>query len=169
MVGTSGRKANVCPGTVSGHQQNKAVCVSPCPDSEEILYLPLQFAAFTLFTYQAPSSILMTHPQWRKIFYQRSDLNMNIMDNKIAKQAMDFQKATFDNTFNGITMIQDQAERAFTTLLETGMWPLPEEGKKVLKEWTQSFKKGRDEFKKVMDEAFNKVEGFFAHEKPKAE
>ena len=48
-------------------------------------------------------------------------MNMNIMDSKIAKQAMDFQKATFDNTFSAITMLQDQSEKAFTTLLETGM------------------------------------------------
>ena len=96
-------------------------------------------------------------------------MNMNMMDNKMAKQAVDFQKATFDNTFHAITMIQDQTEKAFNTLLETGMWPLPEEGKKVLKEWTQAFKKGRDEFKKVMDEGFCKAENCFTHEKTKAE
>lgn len=96
-------------------------------------------------------------------------MNTNFMDSKIAKQAVDFQKATFDNTFSAITMFQDQSEKAFITFLEAGMVPLPEEGKKILKEWTQSFKKGRDEFKKVMDEGFNKVEGFFAHDKAKTE
>jgi hypothetical protein len=87
----------------------------------------------------------------------------------MAKQVIDFQKTTFDNTFNAISMLQDQTEKAFKTLLEAGMWPLPEEGKKVVNEWVQSFKKGREEFKKVMDDGFDRVEHFFTQEKAKTE
>jgi hypothetical protein len=94
---------------------------------------------------------------------------MNMMDGRIAKQVIEFQKATFDNTFNVFSMIQDQTEKTFNTFLETGAWPLPEEGKKVISEWTQSFKKGREEFKKVMDDGFDKVENYFVREKTKAE
>ena len=86
----------------------------------------------------------------------------------VAKQVIDFQKTTFENTFKMISMLQDQTETTFHTLLETGMWPVPEEGKKVLNEWTQSFKKGREEFKKVMDDGFRRVEEYLSQEKPKA-
>jgi len=96
-------------------------------------------------------------------------MNMNVMDNRMAKQVIDFQKATFDNTFNAISMLQDQTEKAFSTILETGMVPLPEEGKKVINEWVQAFKKGREEFKKVMDDGFDRVENFFTREKAKTE
>ncbi len=92
-----------------------------------------------------------------------------MMDNKVTRQVIDFQKATFDNTFNVISMFQDQAEKTFYTFLNTGIWPVPEEGKKVLNEWTQSLKKGREEFKKVIDDGFKRVENYFTQEKPKSE
>ncbi|MCG6906986.1 MAG: hypothetical protein LJE63_10210 [Desulfobacteraceae bacterium] len=84
------------------------------------------------------------------------------MDQKqILKQMIDFNKATFDNTFNAIVMLQEQAERAANTLLEQANW-LPEDGKKAINEWVKAYKKGREDFKKVVDENFQKVESFFS-------
>ncbi len=88
------------------------------------------------------------------------------MDHKIAKQVVDFQRAAFESTFNAITTFQDQAEKTVNTFLETGIWPVPEEGKKVLNEWIQTYKKGREEFKRSVDDSFKKVESFFVSEKP---
>lgn len=87
---------------------------------------------------------------------------------KLTKQMIDFQKATFDNTFNALTMLQDQAERMANMSLEqtSGM---PEEGRKAINEWIKAYKKGREDFKKAADESFKKVEDFFAEvEKPKS-
>jgi uncharacterized coiled-coil DUF342 family protein len=84
------------------------------------------------------------------------------MDQKqILKQMIDFNKATFDNTFNAMVMLQEQAERAANTLLEQANW-LPEDGKKAINEWVKAYKKGREDFKKVVDENFQKVESFFS-------
>mgnify|MGYP001817002043 FL=1 len=84
------------------------------------------------------------------------------MDQKqVLKQMSDFNKATFDNTFNAIVMLQEQAERAANTLLEQANW-LPEDGKKAINEWVKAYKKGREDFKKVVDENFQKVESFFS-------
>ncbi len=80
---------------------------------------------------------------------------------KIVKQTIDFQKATFDNTFNAMTMLQEQAERMSNMFLGQSQG-LPEEGKKVIGEWVDAYKKGREDFKKSVDESFKKVEGFFA-------
>ena len=80
---------------------------------------------------------------------------------KMAKQMIDFQKATFDNTFNAMVMLQDQTERMFGTFMEQATF-LPEEGKKMLREWVEAFKKGREEFKKAVDESFGKLETYFA-------
>jgi uncharacterized coiled-coil DUF342 family protein len=79
---------------------------------------------------------------------------------KITKQMIDFQKTTFDNTFNAMVMLQDQAERMSKTLLEQATW-LPEEGRKAIRDWVDAYKKGREEFKKNVDENFAKVETFF--------
>ena len=74
---------------------------------------------------------------------------------------IDFQKATFDNTFNAMVLLQEQTERMFQTLMEPASF-VPDEGKKMLTEWVQTFKKGREEFKKAVDEGFGKVEAYFA-------
>ncbi|NTU49224.1 MAG: hypothetical protein HGA84_09535 [Syntrophobacteraceae bacterium] len=39
---------------------------------------------------------------------------------------------------------------------------LPAEGKKMLNEWVETYKKGRENFKKTVDESFAKVEDYFA-------
>ena len=80
---------------------------------------------------------------------------------KITKQMIDFQKTTFDNTFSAMVMMQEQTERMANTLLEQAAW-MPEEGKKVISDWVKAYKKGREDFKKGVDENFKKVEDFFA-------
>jgi hypothetical protein len=83
---------------------------------------------------------------------------------RIAKQINDIQRKTFDNMFFTVTAIQDQTEKAMNAFLETGVWPVPEEGKKVLNEFVQAFKKGREEFKRIMDDSFTKIENSFSEE-----
>jgi hypothetical protein len=73
---------------------------------------------------------------------------------------IDFQKTAFDNTFGAMVALQDQTERMVNITIEQSAW-LPKEGKKAINEWTESYKKGRDDFKKFMDENFNRAEGFF--------
>ncbi len=85
-----------------------------------------------------------------------------MMEPRIAKDIIDFQKAAFDNTFTAISMMQDQAERATNMLLEASMIPVPEEGKRIVNEWITAFKRGRDEFKRAVDESYKKMEDSFA-------
>ena len=92
---------------------------------------------------------------------------MNVMDQRITKQLIDLQKATFDNAFSAMAMLQDQAEKTTSMLLESSLWPVPEEGKKMMREWVQAFKKGREEFKKALDESFNKMQDFVIREEAK--
>ena len=80
---------------------------------------------------------------------------------KIAKQMIDFQKTTFDNTFNAMVLLQEQAETMANTILDQATW-MPEEGRKAINDWVKAYKKGREEFKKVVDENFKKVEDFFS-------
>lgn len=79
---------------------------------------------------------------------------------KVVKQMVDFNKATFDNTFNALIMLQEQAERMANTMLEQANW-MPEEGRKAISDWVGAYKKGRTEFKGAVDESFAKVEEFF--------
>ena len=78
----------------------------------------------------------------------------------IAKQMIDFQKTTFDNAFNAVAMFQGQTEKMANTMLDQTVW-LPEEGRKAINEWVKAYKNGRENFKKVVDENFQKAEDLF--------
>ena len=83
------------------------------------------------------------------------------MDQKeILKQMVAFNKTAFDNSFKTMVMLQEQNEAMVNTFLGQATW-LPEEGKKVIDDWVKTYRKGRDDFKKVVDESFKKVEDFF--------
>jgi len=41
-------------------------------------------------------------------------------------------------------------------MIDQATW-LPEEGKKAIDEWLATYKKGREDFKKLVDDAFGKV------------
>jgi len=84
--------------------------------------------------------------------------------NQIFKQMIDFNKATFDNSFKAMVMVQEQTEKMVSTILDQATW-LPEEGKKAIKEWANACKKGSEDFKKAVDDNFKKVEDFFASSK----
>ena len=80
---------------------------------------------------------------------------------KMAKQMMDFYKASFDNSFNSLLMIQSQMERLATMSLEQSL-AMPEEAKKAFTDWAKAYKKGCEDYKKAVDDNFKRVEDFFA-------
>ena len=84
------------------------------------------------------------------------------MDQKqMAKQMLQFNKTAFDNTFNAMTMVYDQNEKMVGTFLQQASW-LPEDGRKAISDWMESYKKGGENFKNLVDENYQKVEDFFA-------
>ena len=84
------------------------------------------------------------------------------MDNtNIAKQMIAFQKATFNNTFNAMVLLQEQTEATMGSVLKQFDW-IPAEGKKAIEDWMGAYKKGREEFKKLIDTNFEKVEAVFS-------
>jgi hypothetical protein len=86
------------------------------------------------------------------------------MDQKtIAKQMLQFNKTAFDNSFNAFNMVYEQNNKMVTTFLDQAVW-MPAEGKKAIREWLESYEKGCVDFKKLVDEGYQKVETFFAGE-----
>jgi hypothetical protein len=84
------------------------------------------------------------------------------------KQMIDFQKKTFDNSFKAMATLQEQGEKMVNMFLEQASW-LPAEGKKAVEEWISAYRKGRDDFKKTIDENFGNVEKYFSSSEEKAE
>jgi hypothetical protein len=87
---------------------------------------------------------------------------------KMGKQMMDFYKTSFDNSFSAMMMLQEQMER-MGAMYWGQMVNLPEEAKKGLTEWTKSYKKNCEDFKKVMDDSFKKLESFLVEAEKAAE
>jgi hypothetical protein len=86
---------------------------------------------------------------------------------KMGKQMIEFYKTTFDNSFGAMMMLQEQMER-MANLYWGQMVNVPDEFKKGLTEWTKSYKKNCEDFKKMMDDSFKKLESFIG-EAEKAE
>ncbi len=76
----------------------------------------------------------------------------------MAKQMIDFQKTAIENTYNAVTMLQDHTEMVSNTLFEQANW-VPEEGRRVAGQWTETFKKGRNDLKAAMDDNYDKLSG----------
>ncbi|BBO82414.1 hypothetical protein [Desulfosarcina ovata] len=84
------------------------------------------------------------------------------MDQKeMVKQVLDFNHATFNNSFNALVLLQDQFERVAQTVLSQTGW-LPEEGHEAINEWVNNYKAGRDQFKTYVDDNYTNMETFFA-------
>lgn len=78
---------------------------------------------------------------------------------QILKQILDFNHATFNNSFNAVVMMQEQFERVAKTAFTQATW-LPEEGRKAVDAWVNNYKTGRDQFKTYVDDSYAKIENF---------
>jgi len=67
--------------------------------------------------------------------------------------------------FEAINMLQDQFEKMMTLIIEQQM-ASQKEGQKVMAEWFESFKKGREDLRKSFDEGLNKAEDLLAQMTP---
>ena len=67
--------------------------------------------------------------------------------NVMLKQMLDFNKTAFDNSFTAMLTIQEQNAKMVNTFLEQATW-MPEEGKKLIRNWVDTYKKGYEDLKK---------------------
>jgi len=79
---------------------------------------------------------------------------------QMLKQMLKFNKTALDNSFSAMTLVLEQNEKMANTFLDQANW-VPEEGRKLIRDWMRSYRKGVDDFKKMTDESFEKVETFF--------
>jgi hypothetical protein len=76
---------------------------------------------------------------------------------EMARQMIDFQKTGFDNAFSAVVVLQDQTEKMTSSLLDQAGW-FPPQAQEAVNAWVNSYKKGRDDFKKFVDDNFEKME-----------
>jgi hypothetical protein len=63
-----------------------------------------------------------------------------------------------------MNMLQEQMEKVINTYIDqtAGM---SDEGKKAAKDWASMYKKGYEDFKKLVDDNFKKMDSFFQEKK----
>lgn len=79
----------------------------------------------------------------------------------IAKQIIELNKAAFDNTFDAITIFQYHSEKMMMVLGERASF-FPHESTRVITEWMETCRKGKEDFQKTVKDSFNTVESFLA-------
>lgn len=80
---------------------------------------------------------------------------------QLAKQIIDFQKMSFSNWYDTVTLLQDQATSAMNQALQQNVW-LPKDGQKALLEWVDACRQERTRFRKYMDKGFADLEKNFS-------
>ncbi len=84
------------------------------------------------------------------------------MENKeLVKQMVELHKTSFDNSFNMLVTLQDQMEKMVNSFVDQAPG-LPAEGKKAFSNLVSTFKKGREDFRKVVDDGYKKVEEYIS-------
>jgi len=84
-----------------------------------------------------------------------------MMNQQMNKQMTEFTRTTMDNASKALAALQEQTEKMTNMLIDMSPW-IPEEGKKTLKEWDKTCRKGLEDITAAMNESYKKVEGLFA-------
>jgi hypothetical protein len=70
---------------------------------------------------------------------------------------IEVNKLTFNNVFDAIALLQDQSGKLTNAILDQADW-LPSESRKSADAWSEVYKMGRLNFKKLIDNGFKQIE-----------
>lgn len=79
---------------------------------------------------------------------------------KMARQMIDFQKSFSDNTYDVMMTLWDQGTRMFSSLMAGAAW-VPDENKRVVNESLGVYRKGCEDMKAILDQAFKSLQELF--------
>ncbi len=73
------------------------------------------------------------------------------------QQMIDVHKTSFDNFFSTMVLYQNQAEKLLKNFVEKTPG-ISDEGKKVIDQWCDIYRKGIENFKKAIDDGYTQIE-----------
>ncbi len=82
----------------------------------------------------------------------------------MGKDVLSFMKSSFDTTFDNMVKIQDLNSKMFKDMIGKGK-EVQEDGVKMVDDFVENAKKGRDEYRRLMEDGFQKIEDMFKGEK----
>jgi hypothetical protein len=81
--------------------------------------------------------------------------------NQMARQVVDFQRMSFENWYNAVSMIQDQAKSSMDLVLGQTRW-MPEDSRQSIQNWIDVMHQERARFKNYVEKGFDDLEKFVA-------
>ena len=75
----------------------------------------------------------------------------------MAKQMIGFQKSVFNNSFNALVVVQDQTETMMNNFMGQLPWATDESKQRMTEAWEMG-KTARENFKKAIDEGYDRFE-----------
>ena len=84
----------------------------------------------------------------------------------MGKDVFSFMKSSFDTAFDNMVKIQDLNEKMFKDTIGKGK-EAQTDGVKMVNDFVENAKKGRDEYRKLVEDGFKKMEDMFKGEKKK--
>ena len=88
---------------------------------------------------------------------------MEMAQGRVMEQMVDFQKSTFDSTYDSMATLQKQGRKLVDMTMDQNPW-FPDNGKKIINQWSDVAQKNRDELKSLMDNNFSRMRDCFFHE-----
>ncbi|MDD5170059.1 MAG: hypothetical protein PHN75_14670 [Syntrophales bacterium] len=76
-------------------------------------------------------------------------------------QWLSFQKTILDNSFQSMTDLQQNMVKQVIACIELNPF-LPAEGKRLIAEWVDTYRKGCESLKSSVDANYRKVEAYFS-------
>ncbi|BBO89619.1 hypothetical protein [Desulfosarcina ovata] len=86
---------------------------------------------------------------------------------QMTKRVIDFQKMSFDNWYNAVTSLQNQAVSMMDTVLDQSRW-LPDDGRKAIQRWIHLCEQEGGRFKTYVDDGFTGIEKYISESKTTA-
>jgi hypothetical protein len=84
----------------------------------------------------------------------------NMEGSVLLKRVVDFQKASFDNSFETMAMVQSQSERIVETLWDHSHRS-SKEAQTAFSQWAAVCRQSRSDFKKAVDDGYAKLTVLF--------
>ena len=82
----------------------------------------------------------------------------------VTKQMIGYHKAVFNNTYYGVTVLQDYSQNMMEGYLRLFPW-ISEENKKNFNNSLEYIKQSRENYKKSVDQGFNQIEELIGKKK----
>ena len=95
---------------------------------------------------------------------KKTDTSAGFDPKTASAQMLEFMKSSFDTTFDSVVKLQAMNEKMLKEMIEKSK-ELQASGVKTVDDFIENSKKGRDQYRKMMEEGFEKIQNMMGPDK----